>query len=519
MKRVAKSVNVIITRMVGEKVNWLLLIIFLVAIVVRFLYFPNDISFTYDQARDAFIAREVVAGDLKIIGPPSTFEGIFHGPLYYYIVGPLYQLSNGNPELVSAFLRISNVLGIFLVFMIARNLFSQRIGLIAAMLFGLSFEQTQYAIFLGHPSLAVLAVLLFYLGLTLLFIKKERKGLIIALFGLGLSIQFHFSLIILFLPLSLLLFLLRKRIPLLGEKTLMKSLIVFSIATASYLLAEFNFNFRTIKSLVGFLLNRDGGAYLNMGNVIIVAQRFVHDNIFQAKSGWILLVLLLVLIYLFIKKKHRISSIILTTWLFGSLFIYLFDHSNLPPYQYSIAGSVSLVILTSYILNKLIQKQSMIGLLLLGLVISSNTHLIKNINPGGNIVEIIVQDGMLLSKQKEVLDYIYQKTSGDKFSIGAISNPFKVNTTWSYLFEWYGSEKYGYLPVWGGDYAEGFKGNMEIVNSRSKLPSKHFVIIEPTRGIYKPLISKMINEEDIFSEVLEEQSFGKFKIQFRQKKH
>jgi len=108
-----------------RKYGWLLLSIFVAAFAIRFLYFPKDINFTYDQARDVYISLKVTSGDIKIIGPPTTKEGLFHGPLYYYIIGPIYFFSGGNPEVVSTFLRVYNALGIFLVFLIAGVLFNK----------------------------------------------------------------------------------------------------------------------------------------------------------------------------------------------------------------------------------------------------------------------------------------------------------------------------------------------------------------------------------------------------------
>lgn len=53
--------NFLYTIDLGMKKNWWVLIItFILALAVRFLYFPNDISFTYDQARDAFVSQKIV---------------------------------------------------------------------------------------------------------------------------------------------------------------------------------------------------------------------------------------------------------------------------------------------------------------------------------------------------------------------------------------------------------------------------------------------------------------------------
>ena len=103
----------------------MILPIFLLALVVRFLYFPLDIYFGYDQARDAFAASEILKGDLKIIGPTTSFEGLNHGVLYYYLFSPFYFIGGGDPTYVAAFLRILNASSIILIFLLAKSLFNK----------------------------------------------------------------------------------------------------------------------------------------------------------------------------------------------------------------------------------------------------------------------------------------------------------------------------------------------------------------------------------------------------------
>jgi hypothetical protein len=194
------------------------------------------------------------------------------------------------------------------------------------------------------------------------------------------------------------------------------------------------------------------------------------------------------------------------------------------------------------------------------LIAASNVSLIKMYNPNGTLPEINVQDKMLLDDEKKVIDYIYKsiqenpalqggdelnadplrhrfseasmssflgkppllrrggrhkEAGGKEFSVYALTNPFNINTTWSYLFEWYGEDKYGFVPVWGGETAEGFLGNIKVSDSYSELPMLRFVIIEPTRGIPPNLISSFKDKEDIFSEIVQEKNFGAFVVQMR----
>jgi hypothetical protein len=81
----------------------------------------------------------------------------------------------------------------------------------------------------------------------------------------------------------------------------------------------------------------------------------------------------------------------------------------------------------------------------------------------------------------------------------------------------YGGQKYGYLPVWGGDAAEGYYGHLTIEKARSTLPEKQYLILEPIRGIEQYMIDDFINQENIFTKVVEEKQFGLIKVQIRKK--
>jgi hypothetical protein len=88
---------------------------------------------------------------------------------------------------------------------------------------------------------------------------------------------------------------------------------------------------------------------------------------------------------------------------------------------------------------------------------------------------------------------------------------------WSYVIEQSGQKKYGYLPVWGGDAAEGYSGHLKVEKARSILPTKQFLILEPTRGIEQYMIDDFLNQENLFTKSVEEKQFGLIKVQIREK--
>ena len=502
--------------------NRYLILIFFLAVIVRFLYFPKDIYFAYDQARDAYVSQEIFAGDMKIQGPPASFPGVYHGSVFYYLFGVIYYLANGSPILLAMFLRVYNAFGVFLIFLISKILFDNRTGYVAGTIYALSFEQSQYALFIGHPALAVLTVFLFYYGLTKLFFEKKESGLIITLLGLGLSIQFHIALIFLIATFIACLIVFRSRLPRINKNTYIYSTLTFLLSTLTYTLSEFKFGFNTIKSLSDyFIFNPENSIYgMNIKNLYLIPLRFIEHNLisFPKLSYITFLATVLALVYFLKQKKLRTIGIFLITWLLSGVLPYLFEHSSLTIYYYTIGGSIPLLIIAAYIVTRIAKIGRILAYGFVVVILLSNLRLINRYNRNGTTPSINVQDKMLLSDELAAIDYLYKKSDGTPYSVYALTNPYKINTTWSYIFEWYARRKYGFIPVWGGDAAQGFKGNLIVNTHQSELPDLKFTIIEPRRGIPEGLVEKFQVEEGYFWKVTEEKSFGEIIVQERIRK-
>ncbi|KKR83018.1 MAG: hypothetical protein UU73_C0001G0124 [Candidatus Daviesbacteria bacterium GW2011_GWA1_41_61] len=506
--------------MQNKKILLLLFIIFVLALTLRFLYFPNNIYFGFDQARDAFASLEIVFGEFRVVGPPTSVDGWFHGPLYYYLYAPLYYLGGGDPKFVAAFLRIINAGTIFLVFGVGTVIFNKRVGLLSALFFAFSFEQTQYALYFNHPSLAVVTVTIFYLGLALLFFKKEPRGLILALAGLGLSIQFEFVLTSLLIPLALLLLIFRKTLPKINKEVWLLSILAFALTTATFIAAEIKFHFRSV-AVFSNLLSQSGTLEVSLkqilDNIYLISHRLVGDNLLSENSltGVSLVLLIAISLVLLIKKSSRLKTLFLVVWFLSGTIPYYNNTTPTPLYYYSVGASISLLIGVSFLLTQVWERVNAAAILLIIIPLISNLMLITSINSKGSMSTINVQSGMLLSDEKKVLDYIYQASSGQQFTVYAVTMPFSINTTWSYLFQWYGKGKYGYLPIWGGEAASGYPGNLQVVTAKSTLPSNRFLIIEPTRGIRDSLIENILREESYFTKVSHQEKIGDFIVQKR----
>ncbi len=487
-----------------------LLFIFIVAIIVRFLYFPANVYFGYDQARDSFFALDILKGDLRIIGPPSAAgDSLFPGPLSLYLYSFVYAIVGKDPSFLSIFFRLYNALGVFLVFLIGSKLFDKKVGLLAAFFFAISYEQTQYTLFMSHQPLAVLPVLFLYLGLAIFLFEKNKKGLIIASAGLGFAIQFHYVYIFL-IPITGLIFLaLRRQMPKVNLRDIFCAIGVFFVPLTSYIIAELKFNFRMSKGL--FFSGSSSNIHIN--EALFAASRFIHDSFFANYNyTFVVVCFMLIGVYLLYKNNFKLQVVFLFFWFLGGVLPYLISGTS--SYYYSAAASMSLFILISafvYVYSKI----KFVGIVICALVVMNNLFLIKHDNKSGPNSDIVIQPGMLLSEEKLALDYMYKNTAGGPFAARGLTVPFNINTTWSYLFEWYGFEKYGYVPTWAEKPAEDFPGNMPYMVDRSKLPETQYIISESENGIRDNDKNTFFTEEDYFSKLIEEKKFGTITVQKR----
>ncbi|MBI4058839.1 glycosyltransferase family 39 protein [Candidatus Microgenomates bacterium] len=493
----------------------LLIFIFVIALAVRFLYFPDNIYFGFDQARDAFESLDIYKNfNLKIIGPSTAAENLFHGPLYWYLIGSFYLLGGGNPQIPAAFLSILNALGVFIIFWIGRRIFNPMVGIMAAFLYAISFEQTQYALYFGNPAPAVLTMMLFYAGLMLLFFEKKWVGLPTALFFLGLSIQFEFFIIYLLGVMGILIIIFGRRvIRQLTFPQIIISLGAFLVAISTFVIADLKFNFRTIKTL----LNMTGNSRVSnfsLTDYFDKLIRHINDNILSANlihNNYTILQLLLIglIIYVFYlifkKKDYRREFSFLTIWFLSGIFLFAFGTPRL--YYSNIGISPALLLISAFLISKVYTRKKILAIVLLIVILTSNLTQVLERNKEGIINDIYVQEGMLLGREKQALDFIYTKAEHKPIVVSALTMPLKINTTWAYLFNWYGGNKYHYLPFWAGEAALGYPGFLPTWKSQEK-DYIMFSIIEPTRGVRYAFIEQYLKEQEQYGKVFEEKILG-----------
>jgi len=482
----------------------ILLVIFIIALFLRWLYLPEKaISFAFDQARDAFLVQEIINGDLKILGPSvSGIPGLYHGVFYYYVILIPYLIGHGNPVYVAYFLSFISSLLIFVVFYLTYLLTKKYIpAIVASLVFAFSYESSQYANLLTNASMGVWFVPLIYIGIII-------NSPVLLGISFGLAVQSEIALLYHLISILFLTY---------GKFNLKKyliSLFSFLVTVSSMLISEIKFGFSGTRGLLYLLTGGDGISntktlsdyFITLVNQLGLSfsySIFPINIVFGGLVGF-------VLVYLLFKEKEYWSKLLLF-YIFAFAFALPFGGWNM---KHLLVGlSPAIAVMTGVLMNKYLNKYLAILILCLIAILGSNLYMIIKENKNGQTIFPLQQD-LVLSKELKVVDYTYQESGGSAFSISTLTSPLFVNTLWSYLYNWHGQSKYGYLPSFVGRDQVGQLGN----NLGNDKPANHFYIEEPTYGIPEIYVQYAHGDEESYSKLLDYRNFDKLRVEKREYK-
>lgn len=502
-----------------KKHNKLILIfIFILSITIRFWFLPNaNINFGFDQARDAFVAKEIIDGDIKIQGPATnSIPGLHQGVLFYYLVTPAFYFGGGSPIIATYFMALLNAITVLPVFYLTYLLTKKYVpAFIAAILFTTSFDALVFSSFLSNVSPAILFIPIMLTGLYL-WIKKNKFGPIITGVFWGLSVQCEVAFCFYLLPIIFWLYKYRKNISI---KSILIASLSFILAVSTMILCELKFSFPAVKSLAYLLSGKDGVvqgaqfgefllAFINQSGTRIANLIFPFNVALGALLGFSAIV------YSFIDKKLKSTdfnwSLFLVTFIFAALPALPFGGSTSP---YIMIGTLPLMaVFLSIFLWKTFNRNRVVILIIVLLIsfLGVSKFVIKN---RSDDPDYFTKD-YLISKELQIIDYTYEKAEGKPFSISTLTMPLYVNTLWSYLYNWYGMEKYGYLPAWRGKDQVGLPGN-NLVKADNSI-TKHFFITEPATGIPSMWIEYAYGDQDSVSKVIDQKKIGNMTVEERE---
>lgn len=505
--------------------------IFILGYVIRTLFLQDlALTFGYDQARDAIVSQQILGGDLKVLGPPASQPGLYHGVFYYYVLAFGYLIGSGSPIIAAYWIALLNTFTVFIVFYLT-YLLTKRLGaaILASLLFAVSFEASQYAVWLSNPTIGVWTVPITYLGLWIWINPSaslpraesrgsgqgRKWGPVLAALGLGMSIQAEIFLLYHFVPVLLWLWIAGKNV---SKREVISFGAVLLLSLFTMVFSEFKFGFRGLEGVSQLLINQD--PFLGsrgMGDFILLyLNQLGKVFAFSTYPGNVgyggAFVLGLIIYYLTRWGGKGLSwQPFLATWLFSHIAVVSVGGTSTPFLLVGIGPAVS--ILLGIFVYGLWQSENKIPAIIVFLIlVFGNISMILRENPKGQTI-FSIQKEMTLKRQLVAIDYTYQSANSHPFSIRTLTSPLDINIVWAYLYNWYGLPKYGYVPEWWGPDQIG-----QLITLPNVKPEtlQHYFIVEPLGGIKPAFFEDAQSHENSRSNLVEEKEFAYIKVQKRE---
>lgn len=439
----------------GEVISLVILII--LAFFLRSYGLYRDLVFAYDQGRDAFAAQKILGGDLTLIGPTTGLTGVFLGPFWFYLIAPLYFLSQGSPMLPAYAMIFFHTATVVLLYFFAWRIGGKVAGWTAAILFTFSFSNILFARWLSNPTpLPFFATLTF---LTLWLAIEKRLWTYFALTGIliGICLQLEAANAIWFIPAVALIV----AIETFGTKgKLAKNFWLFVrtglIVAAGFLLTtlpqiffEIKNNFLITKNLItAFQVTHEVTILGNLSKRLTLLYQLYGRGLFLERQwllGFTLVLFVFVLIWyrsvFFSNRGWRIAAI----WFLVPLFfhtIYTGNHGNFWDY-YILAQHGALYLLLAATIGILASQAKIKDLVMyfgIGLVVTS---VFLNFSKWTEIIEPY-KERYALSMQVEEARWMIDESEGRKYGAWVYA-PNYQDDPHRYVFWWIGRQR-GVFP-------------------------------------------------------------------------
>ena len=352
-------------------------------------------------------------------------------------------------------------------------------------------------------------------------INQKKWGIPFTFIFWALSVHFQFFLIYqLFFIIPIAIYTLRNKKIAFSKDTIWGFIVTFFILIP-FIIAEIKFKFQGLKSFAGLFVQTE---LLRSFTDILSTffDRLVYIfylNVFSLNLVLAGVLTIFIIVYsasnIYKKREFKKEIIFLLFWLFSLFLIVPFEKAY--AYFITIGGLYPAIILFAFIVVELIKKikisKKVVYSIILIVLFAGQLNLILNQNKMGETL-FSVQHKMILSDQLKVLDWIYKKSEGKPFAINTVTNPLFINSTWAYLFDWYGKDKFGYMPIWTGYPQTGQFGSdikFEQTDNTTGLP--FYLIIEPGPGIPEYYIPAISSFENTRSRLVEKIKIGAFIVE------
>ncbi|MDD2822912.1 MAG: glycosyltransferase family 39 protein [Candidatus Daviesbacteria bacterium] len=395
----------------------LLIFILLLGLFFRIYKLEIFYPFGHDQDLFAWVAKDIVADHhFRLIGQETSVNGVFIGPIFYYLIAICFALFNMDPMSANIPTTIFSLLTIFSIYFVFSKFFNKTIGLVGAFIYAVS----PGIVFLDRwvvPTQPTILWTTWYLYILFSLLKGKIKTLIPLSILLGLIWHVHIAFIPLLalLPLSFLLSPKENR----EIKVSLKDIIISGLILFSLLLPlvtfEVRHNFQQVKGLLN-ATQEDRGDVKGFERLIktfdatgksLSGMFVLNNNALNLSLNVTVLLPIILLIYIlysgYIKVLTRNQTIILISWMGITLLSQFLSKRSISEYYLNNLFIIFILVLSIFLfkINSIFKKLPL-ALVICGIYLLIVTSWLINRpdDPGGYLqkrltIEYIRNDALL----------------------------------------------------------------------------------------------------------------------------
>ncbi len=177
----------------------ILVCILLIASFYRLYKIDQYMRFLGDEGRDALVILHMVRDfHFPLIGPVTSVGNMYAGPLYYYMMLIPMAITMLNPIAAAVMVALVGVGTVFLIYIVGKLLVNNVAGLVAALVYAISYLPVSMAKSSWNPYPMPFFALLIVLGLYKLVVQENPKWLLLVGVAFAFAVQMHWLGLILF---------------------------------------------------------------------------------------------------------------------------------------------------------------------------------------------------------------------------------------------------------------------------------------------------------------------------------
>jgi len=306
-----------ITNIVAK--NWILVVVVLVGIFLRFYRLEGFVTFLGDQGRDAIIIKRIITGEhFPAIGAPTSVGQVYLGPFYYYFIAPWLLLFKFQPIGLAFGVAVYSSFYLLVNYFIVKELFNKKIALISTIFLSFSSVLIDFSRFSWNPNLLPLFVLLtIYFAIKSLQTNKWHYFFLLGAF-LSFSIQLHYLALFLIPAIGIIFLssLYKKSVKQLISQfhNFLISVLSFIIFSSPLIIFDLRHNFLNSKLFLA-LFKSSGTSFTSKINSFFDSFYYLNFYSFNINLNkffiYVLLVFLFIILFTLIKKSSNLKTFLL----------------------------------------------------------------------------------------------------------------------------------------------------------------------------------------------------------------